>query len=159
MLFWFSDVIAADELNDYSILRSANDVTFHFYTKRHPSNSVKFRISTVELLHLTDFDYSKDTLFIIHGWKNHNESDINFKIREKILTENDLNVFVVDWSPIAGKSYRSAKNSVVRVGEYIAEFVWRLKEEFYLDVTKVKFVGHSLGAHVAGNAGKFNKKE
>lgn len=153
-LFYLFIDASSDQLDDFPILGSANDLTFHFYTKIHPRNSIKIRISTVELLYLTDFIGEKDTLFIIHGWKNHNESEVNSKIREKILTDNDLNVFVVDWSPIAGKSYRLAKNSVVRVGEYIADFVWRLKEEFDLNISKLKFVGHSLGAHVAGNAGK-----
>lgn len=62
----------------------------------------------------------------------------------------------MDWSPIAGKNYFSAKNAVVRVGEYIAEFVRKVKHEFGLKIKNVKFVGHSLGAHIAGNAGKFS---
>lgn len=71
-----------------------------------------------------------------------------------ILSQNDLNVFVVDWSPIAGQSYSNAQGAVVRVGEYVAGFVRALKAQHGLNINKVKFVGHSLGAHVAGNAGK-----
>lgn len=150
---FFSEMISEGQLKTPS-LRSENDVTYHFFSQRHPSNSIKIRTSTSHLLILTDFDPSKDTLFIIHGWKSDNESSINYKIRESILTENDLNVFVVDWSPIAGKSYLSAKGAVVRVGVYIADFVTELKEGYGVDVKKIKFVGHSLGAHIAGNAGK-----
>lgn len=107
----------------------------------------------MSLLALTDFEANKDTLFIIHGWKNNNESSVNYKIRETILSQNDLNVFVVDWSPIAGKNYISAQGAVLRVGEYVADFVRNLKILYGLNINKVKFVGHSLGAHIAGNAG------
>lgn len=136
-------------------LRTANDITYHFYSRRHPGNSIVIKTATAHLLALTDFDGKNDTLLIIHGWKSSNTSSVNSKIRESILSQNYLNVFVVDWSPIAGKTYNSAHKSVVRVGNYIAEFVRELKRIYGLKIDKVKFVGHSLGAHVAGNAGKF----
>lgn len=103
---------------------------------------------------MTDFVGTKDTLFIIHGWKSSSESSINYKIKENILSQNDLNVFVVDWSPIAGQTYKIAHEAVVKVGVYVAGFVSELKSQYGLNIRKVKFVGHSLGAHVAGCAGR-----
>uniref|UniRef100_A0A6P7GIA5 Pancreatic lipase-related protein 3-like isoform X2 n=1 Tax=Diabrotica virgifera virgifera TaxID=50390 RepID=A0A6P7GIA5_DIAVI len=54
---------------------------------------------------------------------------------------------------MAGKNYISAKNSVTRVGLYVAGFIKQLKENFGIRLEKVKFVGHSLGAHICGNSG------
>lgn len=151
----FSDNFANPELNSNSTIRSANDLTYYFYTRRHPSNSIKIKSSSVNLLALTDFVGTKDTLFIIHGWKNDNFSAVNTRIREAILSQNDLNLFVVDWGVIASQGYIGAQGSVRRVGEYVAAFVKDLKSLYRLNINKVKFVGHSLGAHIAGNAGKF----
>lgn len=152
--FFITEIRFSNESGHVPTLRSASDISFHFYTKRHPRNSIKIKLATAHLLALTDFDGDKDTLFIIHGWKNSNESSVNNEIREAILAQNDLNVFVVDWSPIAGRNYISARNAVERVGEYIADFVRKVKRKFGLKIKNVKFVGHSLGAHIAGNAGK-----
>lgn len=137
-----------------SPLRTQNDITYFFYSQRHPSRSIKIRYTTIDLLRFTDFNAKKHTLFIVHGWNNCNESEVNYKIKESILAHDDINVFVVDWSPMAGKNYISARGSVVRVGQYLAGFIMELKEKYGLKLSTVKFVGYSLGAHVCGNAGK-----
>ncbi|XP_057658586.1 pancreatic lipase-related protein 2-like [Diorhabda carinulata] len=152
-----------EEIDDYSDdldapampthLRSSTDIIYHFYCQLHPSNTFDININNVDLLKYSNFSAKKNTLFIIHGWKNNNESSVNHKIREKILHYHDINVVVVDWSKMAGGSYLSAKNSVTRVGKYVADFILKLKELFGLKLSKVKFVGHSLGAHICGNAG------
>ncbi|CAH1118346.1 unnamed protein product [Phaedon cochleariae] len=153
-LFAGNDLDIDEEASNHSIppLGRASDLTYHFYSQRHPSHSIKIRSSTLDRLHNTDFQPRKASLFIIHGWKNHNESDVNYKIRETILSHEDINVFVVDWSPMAGRNYISARNAVVRVGQYVADFIKDLKREFGLKLNEVKFVGHSLGAHICGNA-------
>nr|CAI5865323.1 unnamed protein product [Callosobruchus analis] len=128
-------------------------IRYHFFSHANPNRSQKVRIDTVESIHLTNFDANRETLFIIHGWKSHNESEISYHIREKILDGHDVNVFVVDWHIVAGKSYLNAQGNVRKVGEYIAKFIRKLVELYGLRLDKLKFVGHSLGAHIAGNAG------
>ncbi|XP_074041939.1 lipase member I-like isoform X2 [Leptinotarsa decemlineata] len=145
-----SDAINLNETNN---LRLPSDLTYHFYSRRHPRRSIKLKLSSIDRLEDTDFQIKKDTLFIIHGWKSNNDSSVNRKIRETILQQDDINVLVVDWSPMAGKNYLSAKKSVIRVGKYVADFISSLKLKYGVKLDKVKFVGFSLGAHVAGNAG------
>lgn len=70
------------------------------------------------------------------------------------LTMEDVNVIVVDWSDLASSFYTTAAAGVPSVGEYLGNFlVW------LLDLTggswdDMHMVGHSLGAHVVGNAGR-----
>ncbi|KAJ8972320.1 hypothetical protein NQ317_008577 [Molorchus minor] len=45
------------------------------------------------------------------------------------------------------------KQAVNTVGMYVAQFVKSLTERFNLTLDKTAMAGHSLGAHVAGNAG------
>lgn len=135
-----------------NVTATAADLTYFFYSQKSP-NGVAIKPAAISALGNTDFQASKDTIFIIHGWKNTHESDVNSHIREGIIKGHDINVFVVDWSPAAGKNYISAQGSVVRIGQFVADFINSLVSTYKLSLSKVKFVGHSLGAHVSGNAG------
>lgn len=106
-----------------------------------------------DILKLTDFKLYRPTLVVIHGWRNHYESPVNDYIKNAALANNDINVIVADWSPIARRNYLSAQRSVLAVGNYIGDFLLRLDDEVGHKLHKVTIVGHSLGAHISGNAG------
>ncbi|XP_023026087.2 inactive pancreatic lipase-related protein 1 [Leptinotarsa decemlineata] len=148
------DILVEDlTIPEVNLTASASDVTFNFFCKKNSRSSINIRSNEISLLKETDFNVKKDTLFIIHGWKNSHESKVNSLIRENTLNGHDINVFVVDWSPIASKTYISAQGCVPKVGGFVADFVRSLQQNFKLNLSKVKFVGHSLGAHVCGCAG------
>lgn len=130
-----------------------DDMTYHFFTQKDPYVGVDVKSSNIDLLNDAGFTPSLDILFIIHGWKGDNYSSLNEHVKEAILTNHNINLFVVDWSPIARKNYISAKGSVVKVGEYVANFIRVLSKRYNLSPSQITFVGFSLGAHVAGNAG------
>ncbi|KAJ8951113.1 hypothetical protein NQ318_021557 [Aromia moschata] len=132
---------------------SETDLTYYFFSARNPSEGTAITSNTIRDLRNTRFSTSKETFFVVHGWKSNNLSSINVLIREAILPQHDVNVFIVDWSPIARKNYISAKYAVADVGKYLAEFVTSLVSTYRLNLSRVTFVGHSLGAHVSGNAG------
>ncbi|KAG5885413.1 hypothetical protein JTB14_031435 [Gonioctena quinquepunctata] len=132
---------------------SATDVTYHFFSKSNPTSSVVIHSNNIAPLKNTAFNAGKLTIFITHGWKNSHESDVNSHIREHILRVSDVNVFVIDWSPIAGRTYVTAQGSVTKVGEYAGNFIKSLQHTYGLNLGKVKLVGHSLGAHISGCIG------
>ncbi|KAJ8916044.1 hypothetical protein NQ315_010912 [Exocentrus adspersus] len=132
---------------------SPSDITYHFYSRRDANRGTDIQSNNVAALRNTEFSASKETLFIVHGWRNTNESAVNRHIRTAILSRHDINVFVVDWGPVADRNYVSAQGAVRTVGNYIADFVRSLVNTFGVSLTRVALVGHSLGAHVAGNAG------
>ncbi|KAJ8938428.1 hypothetical protein NQ318_011867 [Aromia moschata] len=132
---------------------SPSDVTFYYYSKKNPDTGIKVNTDNLDPLKNSDFTASKETRFLIHGWKNSYTSDINVFIKKAIFQEYDANVFVVDWSPIASRNYVSARWAVNDVGKYVADFLRALESTFSVDLTSVSIVGHSLGAHVSGLAG------
>lgn len=67
---------------------------------------------------------------------------------------DNFNVIAIDWSNIAGEGYMTAAGSVAIVGSYVAEFIDFLEEEGNMDLSTIKIIGHSLGAHVAGIAAR-----
>ena len=66
-----------------------------------------------------------------------------------------VNFFIVDWAELAANRYyyTSAKYTKV-VGFQLAKFIAFIREKFSADMDSVHLVGHSLGAHVCGFAGK-----
>lgn len=63
----------------------------------------------------------------------------------------DSNVIIVDWGNIAKNLlYSVVAKSVPRVALRVADFVNFLQTSAGLRTSKLKIVGHSLGAHVAG---------
>jgi len=132
---------------------SASDVIYYYFSKSNPTNGVEIHSNNLDALKKTAYSSRKDTIFITHGWKNSKESDVNSHIREYCLRDHDINVFVVDWSPIAGRTYGSAQGNVKVVGEYVADFARDLSSKYGLNLSKLKLVGHSLGAHISGCIG------
>ena len=71
------------------------------------------------------------------------------------LVSNDYNVLAIDWSTPANdiNYFNSAFNTQI-VGSIVAFFIKRLVQVFGVRPETFQLVGHSLGAHVSGFAGK-----
>jgi len=66
-----------------------------------------------------------------------------------------VNVLVVDWSRLAAVPwYHAARASVPRVGRLVARLIDFVARASRKRPFQIHVVGHSLGAHVAGVAGK-----
>ncbi|KAJ8951111.1 hypothetical protein NQ318_021555 [Aromia moschata] len=132
---------------------SESDVTYQFFSKSNTKTPVTIKSTEASPLKTTAFKITMDTVFIVHGWRNDNESLVNYEIKEALLPKYDANVFVVDWSRLAKKNYVTAKNAVTAVGGFVAKFLQTLQASYGLNFSRTMLVGHSLGAHVCGNAG------
>ncbi|KAJ8920202.1 hypothetical protein NQ315_011863 [Exocentrus adspersus] len=134
------------------LVASEEDVNFYLYTRNNPETFTLFTSSN--LTFSTVFDASKPTLFIIHGWQNNYSSPVNKLIKEAVLEKHDVNVFVTDWGAVAKENYVAAFYSVPSIGKYVGKFITKLVSLYKYPPGNIKVVGHSLGAHVAGVAGK-----
>ncbi|KAL1493050.1 hypothetical protein ABEB36_011189 [Hypothenemus hampei] len=130
-----------------------DDITFFIYTPDDLTGISLKASQANNITKLTTFSLNRDTVVIIHGWKNSNISAVNKKIRTALFQSRNVNVIVVDWSPIAAKNYISAQASVLAVGNFIGDFLITLNNEVGYSLGRITLVGHSLGAHIAGNTG------
>lgn len=76
-------------------------------------------------------------------------------ISRVLLDQGDFNFIFLDWS--AGSTtanYITARNRVSETGAFLGTFIDWLHENNLVDLNQVTIVGFSLGAHVAGMAGK-----
>lgn len=70
------------------------------------------------------------------------------------MKENDVNVFIVDWGDGAmNKDYLTAVFNMRITAQSLANFI----KFSGLDALNVHCIGHSLGAHACGFAGKAKK--
>jgi pancreatic triacylglycerol lipase len=75
------------------------------------------------------------------------------------LDNGDINVIVVDWGVGANTiNYVAAANRITQVGAVIAQFCDFLAVEVGVNYETISLVGHSLGAHASGVAGKNTRR-
>lgn len=100
------------------------------------------------------FNTTRETRFIIHGWKNDYKSDVNVELRKAYHEKGFYNVIVVDWNHYAKRTYIRASNQIKTVASKVAVFI----DNSELLTSKVAIVGHSLGAHIAGLSARYVSK-
>uniref|UniRef100_A0A1I8M874 Lipase domain-containing protein n=1 Tax=Musca domestica TaxID=7370 RepID=A0A1I8M874_MUSDO len=138
--------------------RATGNVKFYLYTKSNPSTGKQLFINNEDSVKKSNFDKSRATRIIIHGWGGSYTSTPNKPIREAYLSKDNYNIISVDWNEYAKLNYVSARAKVPLVGEDVAEFIDFLNAKFAMSFGNLVVIGHSLGAHVAGYAGKNVKR-
>ncbi|XP_066246981.1 pancreatic triacylglycerol lipase-like [Euwallacea similis] len=156
-LFEVEDLESPDDSN-VTLFATEDDISFYVFTPQNPDKGVQIRERDLHnIVALTGFDINRPTLVVIHGWKNDYEAAVNDRIKTAALKTRNINVLVVDWSPIANRNYISAQRSVLAVGNYIGDILLRLDDELNHKIKHITVVGHSLGAHISGNVGARTK--
>lgn len=126
-----------------------NDIKYFIYTKQ--INGLQITRSNISRIGL---DFSKHNIFVIHGWLESHLTDMEQTIKNAYLQRRDVNIFAVDWSSFSRRNYRTSKEYVPKVGKFVAAFIKFLERYVGLRVEQLGLVGHSLGAHLAGNVGR-----
>lgn len=134
--------------------------TLHYFYRLNRSVSISDPSEFDEIKLLYNPKYKN--VFVAHGWQNAWPADPWMdQMKEMMFRQHrgQLNFFIVDWATLAANRYyyTSAKYTKV-VGHQLAKFIKFLKTKLSTDMDSVHLVGHSLGAHVCGFAGKHLKK-
>lgn len=134
----------------------ATDVNLLYYKCNNETPStIAYPITTPENL-VKVLEPSKRTIFYVFGYLQFPEND-NVQLMMKALCYGRTdNVVLLDWSRHSKGSYTSVFQNAEKIGRLFAKSLENLVNSG-LDVTKIYIVAHSLGAHIAGFAGKCNK--
>lgn len=140
--------------------REAVKTTFLIYTRDTPITADSLSWSaTGEDVRKTHFKSSRPTKLITHGWMDNIDlTDWMIEMKDSYLAAGDYNVVLVDWKGGAVQPYTKATANARLVGAEVAVFVNKLEESFGADPTTFHGIGHSLGAHAMGYAGKRTKR-
>lgn len=137
-------------------------VRYFLYTQSNHLISHEVDIDDLESLKTSHFNPEHETFFFVHGWQGGHLAYQNTKIRRALFENGEnlqRNFFAVDWS-VYGETnnYPYAKERTSKTGKILAEFLEWLHKYGGLNYDKLTLIGHSLGAHVVGFAGKNVKK-
>ncbi|CAD7080185.1 unnamed protein product [Hermetia illucens] len=144
--------ILADEIKAFI---SDFNVSFYLFTPRNPQTPQVVATNDTKSLKDSNFNPDFPTRVICHGWGQNNKSELNIMIRENYLARGDFNVIVMDWSEAADDlNYILSSFRTEPAGKKLANFIKFLVKNAGLDTNNTYLIGHSLGAHVVGVAGK-----
>ncbi|KAM6184771.1 pancreatic lipase-related protein 3 [Rhynchocyon petersi] len=123
---------------------------FLLYTKHNPIAHQEISAVNSSTIQDSHFRKSKMTRINIPGLKT--DGQWQRSICSALLQVEDVNCINLDW--INGSlEYTRAISNLRVVGAEVAYFINILKTKFGYPPSKVHLIGHSLGAHVAGDAG------
>lgn len=145
-------------LPDEDLKVDKSDIKIYFYSNKH-SEGVEIDITNAKEFSKTDYSHSKKSIFLIHGWLNDYNYPMSQTVKNAYLHSHEVNVFIVDWSKIAHGEYSIVRNQVVQVGQIVADLISGMVNINVLSLSRTVLVGHSLGAHVAGNTGMALNRE
>ncbi|XP_011645183.1 LOW QUALITY PROTEIN: lipase member H-like [Pogonomyrmex barbatus] len=136
-------------------LNFATGINLLYYKcNNETSATIAYPITVPQML-LNVLDKNKRTIFYIYGYLQYPE-DPNVQLMMKGLCYGKTdNVVLLDWSKYSRDKYTTSFKNAEKVGSLFARSI-RLLMESGLDVSKIYIVSHSLGAHIAGFAGKCN---
>ncbi len=101
------------------------------------------------------FNNSLPTKIIVHGFFNH--PDLNSwmgLMKDELLKAEDSNVIITNWASGSFKLYTIATANTQVVGIEVARLISMLVKRTGVEADSFHCIGHSLGAHVCGYAGK-----
>ncbi|CAH0592302.1 unnamed protein product [Chrysodeixis includens] len=149
-------LVDLDEPVDENIVNARNGANnqYWLFTRRNPNNHQQLINGNLQSVRNSNYNSGRSIKVIVHGLNNNGGSHVNNVIRQAFLAVEDANVIVVDWRGLANSGYSNAFNGVPNVGQHLGDFLMWLIGNAGGNWNNVHLVGHSLGAHVIGNAGR-----
>ncbi|CAK1540634.1 unnamed protein product [Leptosia nina] len=109
---------------------------------------------TIESIQETTLNINLTTTIIVHGHQGSAKSSLNPTVKDALLTNEDANAIIVDWSQFSSQSYENAVKAVPSVGTYLGAMIENLVAANVTTLDQVHLVGFDLGAHIVGYAGR-----
>ncbi|XP_002718807.2 pancreatic triacylglycerol lipase-like [Oryctolagus cuniculus] len=126
---------------------------FLLYTNKN-QDTYQEVVADASSIKSSNFRTDKKTRFIIHGFTDTGENSWLSNMCKNMFQVETVNCICVDWKGGSRASYPQATQNVQIVGAEVAYFVNTLKSSLGYSPSNVHVIGHSLGAHAAGEAGR-----
>lgn len=148
---------ALSELKSFES-RKLDTIKYFLFTRSNPDKAQEIIDGDLESLRSSNFNASNPTRISVHGWGGSWNNSQNMLIKDSFLKNGrneTLNVIIADWSVYSDSSnYYSAKSKCSVAGTALGKLVDWMNTEVGLSFSTLFLIGHSLGAHVVGFAGK-----
>uniref|UniRef100_A0A2C9L887 Lipase domain-containing protein n=1 Tax=Biomphalaria glabrata TaxID=6526 RepID=A0A2C9L887_BIOGL len=129
-------------------------ITFYLYTRQHRA-APQWIQAGESFIKGTSYSGNKKTIFIAHGFTDNGGSQWIIEMINALLNAEDVNVIVVDWGEGAkGPYYLQAAANTRIVGSMVGQLIQDMHVFSHASYATFHLIGHSLGAHLLGYAGK-----
>ncbi|XP_076982249.1 inactive pancreatic lipase-related protein 1 [Tamandua tetradactyla] len=126
---------------------------FLLYTNENPNTFQILLPSDPSTIEASNFQTDRKTRFIIHGFIDKGEESWLLRMCQNMFQVEEVNCICVDWKKGSQTTYTQAANNARVVGAQVAQMLGVLSTHYSYSPSQVHLIGHSLGAHVAGEAG------
>ncbi|XP_068457538.1 lipase member H [Clinocottus analis] len=111
-------------------------------------------LSHTDLSAHPQFNWSRPTTFVIHGYRPNGSPPIwVVELTKLLLARADMNVIVVDWNRgAANVNYLKTVENTHKAGDNLTAFI-KVMQEHGASLSSIHMIGVSLGAHVSGFVG------
>ncbi|XP_053673994.1 lipase member H-A-like [Anopheles nili] len=141
--------------NNASYYEATKYVQCYLYRANASENRYEFHFNGLSSIIQAGFRRDLPTAILVHGWLGSSESVVIEPLAKALLAQDDKNVIAVDWEQGASTLlYPVARYRVPKVASLVATLIDNLVTGLGQDIDRVGIIGHSLGAHIAGIAGK-----
>ncbi|KAM8806087.1 pancreatic lipase-related protein 2-like [Eudromia elegans] len=132
----------------------AVNTNFLLYTRDNNMRHQEISATDPSTIKASNFQAHRKTHFIIHGHLAGADLSWIADMCRAMFHAEDVNCILTDWRGGSSGLYTEAVNNVRIVGAELAYLVNLLEKEYGYSPAKIHLIGHSLGAHAAGEAGR-----
>uniref|UniRef100_H0V008 Triacylglycerol lipase n=1 Tax=Cavia porcellus TaxID=10141 RepID=H0V008_CAVPO len=127
---------------------------FLLYTNENQNSYQLITATDIATIKASNFNLNRKTRFIIHGFTDSGENSWLSDMCKNMFQVEKVNCICVDWKGGSKAQYSQASQNIRVVGAEVAYLVQVLSTSLNYAPENVHIIGHSLGAHTAGEAGK-----
>ncbi|XP_037351829.1 pancreatic lipase-related protein 2-like [Talpa occidentalis] len=127
---------------------------FLLYTNENPNNFQLLSVMDLNTVEASNFNLGRKTRFIVHGFIDKGEEKWLSDMCKNMFKVEQVNCICVDWRRGALTGYTQAVQNTRVVGAELAYLIQAMSTELGYRLEDVHIIGHSLGSHVAGEAGR-----
>lgn len=119
-----------------------------------PPKSFPINEAFVALTQPTVYDITKQTKVVIHGFKDSSQSALPQELGHAYSDKKMFNVLLLDAEVMLNQGYITCVHNARLIGKRLANVLANL-EDYGANAEDFHLIGISLGAHIAGWAGKY----
>ncbi|KAL7384146.1 hypothetical protein ABVT39_025182 [Epinephelus coioides] len=126
------------------------DTRFLLFTQK---NRYYQEIKTDKTIQASNYGGMRKTQFIIPGFLKKEDEDWPQEMCKVVVKKENVNCIAVEWKKGVKTQYAQAANNARVVAAQVAFMIKFLMDTYKQKANKFHIIGHSLGAHIAGDAG------